>query len=204
MINTKLDLKKVNKELFNVKEGEYKKVICDKAYYIAINGEGDPNNNADYIGKVSSLYKVAYKLKFQYKKEGLDFVVMPLSGLWWAEDNNSFVQGEKKLWKWTMMIQLPDYIKENHINNIKSIFNEDELYSSIKDIEFIEYIEGEAYETLYIGSYKNEGDTVKKLHKTIKENGYKLRGKHHEIYLNDPRKTDENKLKTIIRQGIEV
>lgn len=128
---------------------------------------------------------------------------MPLSGLWWAEDNNSFVQGEKKLWKWTMMIQLPDYIKEDHINNIKGSLNEDELYSSIKDIEFIEYIEGEAYETLYIGSYKNEGDTVKKLHEIIKENGYKLRGKHHEIYLNDPRKTDENKLKTIIRQGIE-
>jgi len=34
---------------------------------------------------------------------------------------------------------------------------------------------------------------------TLKEKGFKIAGRHHEIYMSDPHKTPESKLKTIIR-----
>lgn len=203
MVITKVDLKKVNKELFNVKKGEFKKVYCDKAYYIAIDGIGNPNENEDYLKKVVSLYKIAYGVKMEYKKNGKDFVVMPLSGLWWSDDYRNFIQDKKEEWKWTMMIQLPEFVEKEDIEKRKKALEKDELYKYIREVRHIEYTEGEAYETLYIGPYSEEGETVQKLHEEIMENGYKLRGKHHEIYLSDPRKTAKEKLKTIIRQGIE-
>lgn len=103
---TKVDLKKVKKELFNVKVGKFKKVYCDKSYYIALDGEGDPNNNEDYSNKVGALYKVAYGVKMSYKKQEKDFVVMPLNGLWWSDNYDDFIDNNKEGWKWTMMIEL--------------------------------------------------------------------------------------------------
>lgn len=202
MLVTKVDLKKVQKELFNVKVGEFKKVYCDKAYYIALDGEGDPNNNEEYLKKIGALYKIAYKVKMAYKKEGKDFVVMPLSGLWWSENYNDFIEDNKDGWKWTMMIQLPEFVKEDDIELKKQEVLKEELGEYIEDIRYIEYNEGDAYETLYVGPYSEEGETVKKLHETILENEYKIKGKHHEIYLSDPRKTEPAKLKTIIRQPV--
>ena len=110
---TKVDLKKVKKELFNVKVGQFKKVYCDKSYYIALDGEGDPNNNEDYRNKVGALYKVAYGVKMSYKKEEKDFVVMPLNGLWWSDNYDDFIDNNKEGWKWTMMIELPDFVKKH-------------------------------------------------------------------------------------------
>ncbi|MGL5417785.1 MAG: GyrI-like domain-containing protein [Clostridium sp.] len=203
MVITKVDLKKVNKELFNVKKGEFKKVYCDKAYYIAIDGIGNPNENEEYLNKVVSLYKIAYGVKMEYKKKGKDFVVMPLSGLWSSDDYKNFIQDKKEEWKWTMMMQLPEFVEKEDIEKRKKALEKDELYKYISKVTYIEYTEGEAYETLYIGPYSEEGETVQKLHEEIIKNGYKLKGKHHEIYLSDPRKTAKEKLKTIIRQGIE-
>ena len=78
----KVDLKKVKKELFNVKVGQFKKVYCDKSYYIALDGEGNANNNEDLTSnKVGASYKVAYGVKMSYKKEEKDFVVIPFDGL---------------------------------------------------------------------------------------------------------------------------
>lgn len=198
-MKNKLDLKKQQKEAFNVKENEYKKVICPKSYYIGLDGKGDPNNNEEYQNIVGALYKMAYSIKMDYKKKDLDFVVMPLSGLWWSEDLKDFIEGAKDKWIWTMMIQVPEFITKEIVEEMKNKLKNESSY--IDDIKFIEAEETEAFETLYIGAYKDEGDTIKKLHETIRESGYKLSGKHEEIYLSDPRRVEESKLKTIIRQS---
>ncbi|MEG1255772.1 GyrI-like domain-containing protein [Clostridium sp.] len=201
MVKTKLDLKKEQKEIFNVKQHQYKKVTCPKSYYIAIDGKGNPNGNEEYMNKIGALYKVAYGLKMKYKKYDLDFVVMPLSGLWWTENMKNFENEPKENWLWTMMIQIPKYLEKDEFNKMKISLKDEEMYKYVSKIYFAEFEEEEAFETLYIGAYKDEGSTIKKLHETILEEGYKLCGKHHEIYLSDPRKVEESKLKTIIRQS---
>jgi len=200
MMKNKLDLKKEQKDIFSVKEHEYKKVTCPKSYYIALDGKGDPNNNEEYQNIVGTLYKMAYSIKMDYKKKDLDFVVMPLTGLWWSENIEDFTKEPKDKWMWTMMIQVPDFITKETVEEMKEKLRRESNY--IDKIQFIEIEEGEAFETLYIGAYKNEGDTIKKLHETITEAGYRISGKHEEIYLSDPRRVEESKLKTIIKQSV--
>lgn len=200
MMKNKLDLKKEQKDIFNVKEHEYKKVTCPRSYYIALDGKGDPNNNEEYQNIVGTLYKMAYSIKMDYKKKDLDFVVMPLTGLWWSENIEDFTKEPKDKWMWTMMIQVPDFITKEIVEEMKEKLRGESNY--IDKIQFIEIKETEAFETLYIGAYKDEGDTIKRLHETIREAGYRISGKHEEIYLSDPRRVEENKLKTIIKQSV--
>lgn len=199
-MKNKLDLKKEQKDIFSVKEHEYKKVTCPKSYYIALDGKGDPNNNEEYQNIVGTLYKMAYSIKMDYKKKDLDFVVMPLTGFWWSENIEDFTKEPKDKWMWTMMIQVPDFITKETVEEMKEKLRGESNY--IDKIQFIEIEEGEAFETLYIGAYKDEGDTIKKLHETITEAGYRISGKHEEIYLSDPRRVEESKLKTIIKQSV--
>lgn len=199
-MKNKLDLKKEQKDIFNVKEHEYKKVTCPRSYYIALDGKGDPNNNEEYQSIVGTLYKMAYSIKMGYKKKDLDFVVMPLTGLWWSENMKDFIEEAKDNWMWTMMIQMPDFITKEIVEEMKDKLKGESNY--IDKIKFIEIEETEAFETLYIGAYKDEGDTIKRLHETIREAGYRISGKHEEIYLSDPRRVEESELKTIIKQSV--
>ena len=200
MMKNKLDLKKEQKDIFSVKENEYKKVTCPKSYYIALDGKGDPNNNEEYQAIVGALYKMAYTIKMDCKKKNLDFVVMPLTGLWWSENIKDFTEELKENWMWTMMIQVPDFITNEIVEKMKEKLKEEPNY--IDKIKFIEIKETEVFETLYIGAYKDEGNTIKRLHETIREAGYRISGKHEEIYLSDPRRVEESKLKTIIKQSV--
>lgn len=135
-----------------------------------------------------------------YKKKDLDFVVMPLTEIWWSENIEDFTKEPKDKWMWTMMIQVPDFITKETVEEMKEKLSGESNY--IDKIQFIEIKETEAFETLYIGAYKDEGDTIKRLHETITEAGYRISGKHEEIYLSDPRRVEESKLKTIIKQSV--
>jgi hypothetical protein len=200
IMKSKLDLKKNQKDIFNVKEHEYKKVTCPRSYYIALDGKGDPNNNEEYQEIVGALYKMAYSIKMDHKKKDLDFVVMPLTGFWWSENIEDFIEQAKDNWMWTMMIQVPDFITKETVEEMKEKLRGESNY--IDKIKFTEVPQMEAFGTLYIGAYKDEGDTIKRLHETIKEAGYMISGKHEEIYLSDPRRVEESKLKTIIKQSV--
>ncbi len=200
MVQEKLDLKKEQKELYKVKENQYKKINCPKSQYIAIDGEGDPNNNEEYQAIVGALYKMAYSLKMEYKKRGQDYVVMPLAGEWWTDNIENFVEESKDKWKWTMMIQIPSYVEERDIEFFKEKYKSEDVGKYLNNLYLLEVEEREVFATLYVGPYREEGETVKKLHDTIKENEYNLTGKHQEIYLSDPRKVEESRLKTIILQ----
>lgn len=202
MTQEKLDLKKEQKVLFKVKQHEYKKVQCSKTQYIAIDGEGDPNGNEKYQAVIGALYKMVYSLKMEYKKRELDYVVMPLAGQWWDEEMCAFNEVTKDKWKWTMMIQLPNYVEKKDIEYFKEKYKDEEVGEYIKRLYFLETEPREVFATLYIGAYRDEKETIKNLHNIIIENGYKLTGRHEEIYLSDPRKVDESKLKTIIMQSV--
>ncbi|MGL5148981.1 MAG: GyrI-like domain-containing protein [Clostridium sp.] len=196
----KLDLKKEKSHLFKGKVGEIREVSCDVAYYITLEGKGNPNTTERYKSGVEALYKLAYNMKFYFKEKGLDFVVMPLSTLWWTDSGEKLVESNSSHWNWIMMIEIPNYITVDDINKFKEkLCNESEL---IKEISYNNYNEGSSLQVLYVGPYNEEGEIVDKLHDEIKKRGYKLNGKHHEIYLNDPRKVEPSKLKTIIRQPI--
>ena len=161
--------------------------------YLLIDGHGDPNTAA-YQSAVSALYPVAYKLKFASKKElDRDYVVMPLEGLWWAADMATFTTArDKSQWDWTLMIMVPDWITVEMFGQVGS-----------DEVRLESLSEGRCVQALHVGAYDDEADLLRRMHEEfIPEQGLTMVGKHHEIYLSDPRRVAAAKLRTILRQPV--
>ncbi len=174
--------------------------------FLVIDGIGDPNNNPDYSEALSALYSTAYKLKFAIKKGPLavDYKVMPLEGLWWAEDMALFNLENKSNWLWRMMIMQPEYISEDLYKTIIASVKQKKELSKLDDVRFETYQEGLCMQIFHLGPYgEGERETINKLHTHIESEGYQRVGKHHEIYFNSPLRTAPENLKTIIRQPIK-
>lgn len=198
----KIDLKKELKHLYNPSK-EIALVDVPEMNFLMIDGAGDPNTSQDYKDAIESLYAVSYTLKFMVKKEkAVDYVVMPLEGLWWTEPMSQFTMENKDMWQWTAMIMQPEYVTEELFNRAVEQVQIKKNLPSLSKIKFKSLYEGLSTQLMYIGPYSAEGPTIEKLHNFIEENGYELRGKHHEIYLSDSRRSAPEKLKTVIRQPV--
>jgi hypothetical protein len=200
----KIDFKREWKHLYQPSKKDFQIVEVPPLNFLMITGHGDPNTAADYTAAVETLYGVAYKLKFHSKKSGQDYIVPPLEGLWWAKNLDSFTTSrDKSQWDWTMMIMTPDWItKEDYQLALEDSVKKD--LPAIQKLRFDRYDEGLCVQILHLGSYDDEGPVLARLHKEwMPENGYKFNGKHHEIYLSDPRRVEPEKLKTILRQPIK-
>lgn len=198
-----MDYKKELKQFYAAKVGKPVVVQVPKMNFIQIDGRGDPNTSQEYIDAIEALYPVAYTIKFSSKnKNGEDFGVMPLEGLWWSDNMEDFSSGNKENWQWTAMIMQPDVITEELFNHAVQQVKDKKSPKSLDKIRFSSYDEGRAAQVMYVGPYSDEGPTIEKLHDFISEQGGTLKGakRHHEIYLGDPRRTAPEKLKTIIRQ----
>jgi hypothetical protein len=195
----KIDLKKELKTLYNPSAKEVSFVEVPDMNFIMIDGEGAPSSQ-QYMDAVQTLYPVAYALKFIIKKgRGVDYGVMPLEGLWWMDDMSQFSVERKDEWKWTAMIMQPKYVTEADYKAALEQVKKKNL-PAISKVRFEVYREGKAAQIMHIGPFSTEGPNVQKIHEAIKAEGHQLSGKHHEIYLGDPRKTAPEKLKTVLRQ----
>jgi hypothetical protein len=184
-------------------------VTIESAHYISIRGKGDPNG-PDYAKRLGALYPVAYTIKFESKQQGKDFVVPKLEGLWWFDEQYSSVSISeapvvvpRSAWEYRMLIRLPYFITKKMVDEgIQKAYakKQDEM---IKSVHYFEMSEGQCIQILHVGPYSTEPATLEKLHAFIVEKGLAKNGHHHEIYLNDPRKTAPEKLKTILREPVK-
>jgi hypothetical protein len=201
----KLDVKKQWKDLYGTKAGAIVAVNVPPLTYLMVDGEGDPNTAQSYQEAIEALYSLSYTLKFSLKKSprAIDYGVMPLEGLWWADDPRVFSQAEKSSWKWTAMILQPDVIAQAEVDAAFEQVRKKKNPAALDRVRFATLEEGPSAQVLYIGAFSEEGPTIQRIHDFIHAAGKELRGKHHEIYLSDPRRTAPEKLKTIIRQPME-
>ena len=200
----KVDFKKSMKALYAPPVGRFVEVEVPPLTYLMVDGTGDPNTAASYKAAVEWLYSVSYPLKFMSKKElGRDYAVMPLEGLWWAGDMSTFLSREKDKWSWTMMILQPDWISQEMVDAAVAKAR-GKLGDPPGSLRLERLKEGLCVQTMHVGSYDDEGPVLAKLHdEYLPQNGLKETGRHHEIYLGDPRKTPPEKLKTILRQPVQ-
>lgn len=179
--------------------------------YIAVRGQGDPNaENGEYKRSIELLYGVAYTIKMSKKSsrqiEGyFDYVVPPLEGFWWQDGIEGIDYAHKDDFKWISVIRLPDFAVKTDVDwAIEEASRKKKI--SFSDVEFMTYDEGLCVQSLHIGSYDNEPETVALMHEYMETQGYILdiseKRLHHEIYLSDARKTAPEKLKTVIRHPI--
>lgn len=200
----KIDFKKELKHLYGASSKDASLVDVPEMNFLMIDGAGDPNKAQAFKDAIEALYSVSYTLKFMVKKgkTAVDYGVMPLEGLWWADDMTVFSTGEKDRWKWTMIIMQPEHVTEKLFNEAVEEVKKKKNPLALSKVRFKGYHEGLSVQVMHIGPYSEEGPTIKRLHAFIKENGYDFRGKHHEIYLSDPRRSAPEKMKTIVRQPI--
>ena len=168
-----------------------------------VDGMGDPNGPA-FQEAVGSLYSVAYTLKFAFKKDkAVDYPVMALEGLWCADDPADFLRDMRENWKWTLFIALPDIVTKKDVGEAIAAVKKKAKFPRFPEVRFEKFAEGRAAQVMHVGPYAAEGPTIARLHQFVEEQGYKLRGKHLEIYLSDPRRSAPEKLRTIIRHPVE-
>ncbi len=199
----KIDFRKTAKALWQPPAGQFTVVDVPSMQFAMVDGRGDPNTAPAYRDAVEWLYSTSYPLKFMSKKDlGRDYAVMPLEGLWWADDMSTFISRDKEKWSWTMMIMQPDWITQEMFEAAvdKARKKRGEPPGSLR---LEAYEEGLSVQIMHVGSYDDEGPVLRRLHEEfLPANGLVETGRHHEIYISDPRKTAPEKLKTILRQPV--
>ena len=205
------DFKKEYKE-FYLPKNKPQIVNVPKANYIAIRGQGNPNEEGGaYQRAISVLYAVAYTLKMSYKTDYkiagfFEYVVPPLEGFWWQDGILGVDYSKKDEFNWISIIRLPDFItRENFDWAVKTASEKKKIDCS--KAEFLTIEEGLCVQIMHIGSFDDEPATVTLMDKYLEENGYEKDFSdtrlHHEIYLSDPRKTTPDKQKTVIRHPVK-
>jgi hypothetical protein len=197
----KTDLKKDLKPLYTASAQEAAMVTVPPRRYLMINGYGYPDNNPEFQARMEALYTASYTLKFMLKKTGLDYVVPPLEGLWWMLMGD-FDLDRRDDWRWTLMIPQPEEVTNDLLAQAVAAAQKKKARPALERLRLETYNEGEAAQILHVGPYDAVAATMERLHAFIRQKGYHFCGKHHEIYLSDPRRTPPEKLKTILRQGI--
>lgn len=204
------DYKKEYKE-FYLPKAKPGIVTIPKMNYIAVRGAGDPNEEGGaYKNAIGVLYAIAYTIKMS--KMGIrhiegyfDYVVPPLEGFWWQEGVNSIDYSRKNLFQWISVIRLPDFVSQEDFDWAKQEASRKKALDTSK-AELLTYDEGLCVQCMHLGSYDDEPATVELMHRFMEEHGYILdindERLHHEIYLNDARKTAPEKMKTVIRHPI--
>ena len=205
------DFKKEYKE-FYLPKNKPQIVNVPKANYIAIRGQGNPNEEGGaYKQAIEILYAVAYTLKMSYKTDYkidgfYEYVVPPLEGFWWQDGIHGVDYSKKDEFNWISIIRLPDFItRENFDWAVKTASEKKKIDCS--KAEFLTIEEGLCVQIMHIGSFDDEPASLEKMDKYLEENGYEKDFSdtrlHHEIYLSDPRKSTSDKMKTVIRHPVK-
>jgi hypothetical protein len=200
----KLDFKKELAQLYAPKNKDWELIEVPFMNFLMVDGGGDPNTAKAYSDGVEALYGLAYAIKFLSRKRlGRDYVVAPLEGLWSASDPSVFENAQKAQYQWTMMIMQPDWITESMVSETTAATRAKKGLPALSKVRYERYDEGRSLQLLHVGAYDDEAPKLKYLHSEfMPQHKLTFNGRHHEIYLSDPRKTAPAKLKTILRQPV--
>ncbi|MFO7303871.1 MAG: GyrI-like domain-containing protein [Gammaproteobacteria bacterium] len=197
----KIDHRKELKSFYEASANRIVEVEVPALRFLMVDGQGDPSTSEDYARAVEALFAVSYAAKFMIKKgpQQIDYAVMPLEGLWWADDPAAFAENRLSSWKWTMMIMQPDIVPDDIIAAAIDSVRAKKGLADVDKLRLETFTEGHCAQVLHVGPFSEEGPTIERLHAYIRGKS-DLVGKHHEIYLTDVRRADPKKWKMIIRQ----
>ena len=177
-------------------------VTIGPAKYLAYSGTGEPAGKTFQEG-VAAIYAVAFTLKMAEKSAGHDYKVCHLEAQWWTDEGTKFTTEKPENWHWRLLIRVPEFVSEKDLwLAIENVVAKGKAVAA-KQVQLEKIDEGRCVQVLHVGPYAAEGATVERMHKTAKDSGLHFRGPHHEIYLSDPRRVPENRLRTILRYPVQ-
>ncbi len=204
-----LDLRKQYKHLYAPSAKKVELVDVPEFKFVMIDGRIEPGEapgtSPEFEAALGALYSAAYTLKFMSKlrkEDPINYPVMALEGLWWVEDEK-FDITVKDNWVYTVMIMLPDHITPEMFAEALAQAAKKRPNPALARLRLASFCEGLCVQTLHVGPYATEPATIERMRAWAEQNGYRMSGKHHEIYLGDPRRADPEKMKTVLRHPVE-
>ena len=182
--------------------------------FIAVDGTGDPNTSERFQHAVEALYGLSYGIKMSPRKrdapKGYEaFRVGALEGLWWVEGEEPVDVtgpagvGFKDDWSWTLMLRQPAFVNATVVDHFRDQLKAKKPDNpAIDDVRFESFAEGECVQCMHVGPYATEPQTIEKMRRFAESYGKRLVGKHHEIYLGDPRRAKPENLRTVLRHPV--
>ncbi|MEJ2706071.1 MAG: GyrI-like domain-containing protein [Anaerolineales bacterium] len=205
----KLDLRKAYKHLYRPSAKKVSVVDVPAFQFVLVDGQIEPGRapgtSPSFQEAMQALYSIAYTLKFMSKgheDNPVDYTVMALEALWWVE-GGEFDINRPDNWCWTAMIMQPAHISQTMFQQAREQAQTKKPELPLEKLRFETFHEGLSMQIMHVGPYADEPATIAKMDAFARQEGYRLRGKHHEIYLGDPRRADPAKLKTVLRHPIE-
>jgi len=205
----KLDLRTAYKHLYRPSAKKVSVVDVPALQFVLVDGQIEPGlapgKSPSFQEAMQALYSIAYTLKFMSKgreDDPIDYTVMALEALWWVE-GDEFDINRPDNWRWTAMIMQPDHISQAMFLQAREQARAKKPELDMQKLRFETFHEGLSMQIMHFGPYADEPATIAKMDEFARQEGYRLRGKHHEIYLGDPRRADPAKLKTVLRHSIE-
>ena len=201
---TARDRRKEFNRLYRSSEETVELVDVPAMNFLFIEGPGEGDPYQDFRDSIEALYTVTYALKIVIGKSvmGFEYSVMPLESLRWTENPGS-PPGAGGTKRWRLMIVQPEYVTEDLFSEVIKRVRMKISPRKISQIRFERFSEGLSAQIMHVGPYSEETDSLNRLHQAIREKGYHMRGRHHEIYLTDPGKVLPSQLRTILRQSVE-
>jgi hypothetical protein len=203
-----LDLRRQWKHLYAPSARKIELVDVPEFKFLMIDGRIEPGEapgtSPGFAEAMAALYSSGYTLKFMSKlrpTDPIDYPVMALEGLWWVE-GDSFHITVKDNWFYRLMIMQPDHITPEMLGDALAQAARKKPNPALSRIRLEPFREGLCVQTMHIGPYDAEPATVERMNLWAEESGYRLAGKHHEIYLSDPRRVQPEKMKTVLRHGV--
>jgi hypothetical protein len=203
-----LDIVRLHRPLYAPSPRHPAIVEVPEIAFLMVDGRGDPGASQPFEDAMQALYSAAYTLKFSLKKTDpeRDFKVAPLEGLWWtdaAQPALEDLQRDRDAWSWTLMIAVPDTVTAGEADAALAAAARKKDLPAAPRLRLERFEEGLAVQIMHVGPYSEEAPTIERLHAFAAAEGYALRGRHHEIYLGDPRRTAPERLKTVLRHPVQ-
>ena len=190
-------------QLYSAKQRPEMIEVPDRSF-LAVDGTGDPQRSVDFQLSVDALLAMADALQLTFQAtEDAEVSTPPLEALWWTEEDRVIDLARKtSAWHWRVMIALPDAITKEDVDAARAAAKSEHRNPALSRINMVRYAEGLCVQILHVGPYSKEQATIERLHSYAHKQDRELRGRHHEIYLGDPRQTRPEELRTILRQPI--
>ena len=198
----KIDLYKLHKEDY-VSPRKPALLVLKPITYLAIDGQGEPGG-ASFTDRIGALYAMAYTVKMTRKFGGQqDYSVCKLEAQWWGPTGDpDFAHLPKEEWCWKLMIRTPDFVARGELEQAVAVLAKRGKSASVKEVRLETIAEGQCVQMLHVGPYDREGDTIAIMQAHAEKHGFRFQGRHHEIYLSDPRRVEAERLKTILREPL--
>jgi hypothetical protein len=198
------DLKKEFNRLYRATTRRIDEVDVPAMRFLMVDGTCQGSNYHEFRNGIEGLFALSQGIKaaIARTKIGFEYAVMPLECLWWVKGKGEYTPDNPEEWKWILMMVQPEYLTNALVREVLGAMDRKEALPGISKVRYGVFAEGLSVQTLHHGTRSEKWTTIGRLRAFIEKKGYQIRGRHHEIYLSDPRTMTPDRMKMIVRLPI--